>query len=127
MAKILSRRKVAKYAAAQLADGKSVQVVLSELAAYLVDSRQVRDADLLARSIEESLVERGITVATVTSARPLNEKQRSEVIRLINSQDVRLKEVVDPTLIGGIRVEAPGQMLDTSINRKLTALMRAKI
>ena len=127
MSKQLSRRKIAEYIADQIAAGREVQPLLDELAAYLVESRQVRNAGLLVRSIENELEENGISVAPVTSARPLSEVQRKRIIEIIGAKDVRLKEVVDPSLIGGAKLEAPGLLLDASIRSKLTALTRAKI
>ena len=73
MATKLSRRKLATNAAAKLSSGESKKTVLQELAAYLIDTNRKKEATLIVRDIEAMLVDAGIVVGTVVSARPLND------------------------------------------------------
>lgn len=123
----LSRKKLAEYVAQRVSDGERVDTLLKEVAAYLVESHQTRNSALVVRAIEDALKDRGIVVASVASARQLTDEQRDSIRAMLGGKKVYLNETVDAELIGGLRVDAPGVRLDTSIKRKLTALKRAKI
>lgn len=123
----LSRRKIAEYVADQYLDGASLQSLIDQVAAYLSESGRLREADLVVRAIEDVLAERGIVVATVTSAHALTDQERNHVSALIGADRIELREIVDPTLLGGIRVETPGAKLDATLHHNLTALRGAKL
>lgn len=122
----LSRRKIARYAADATTNGKVPEAVVREVAAYLLESRRERELELIVRAIEDELEQRGIVVATVTSARPIDDTLRGELARHIDGKDVRLREVVDPNVIGGVRLQTPSRQLDATIKHKLTLLRGAK-
>lgn len=126
MSERISRRKLADYAATRIERGDALEVVVQEVAAYLVETRRTREADLVARSIEDDLAARGIVVAHVTSARPLDSHTKGTIQRLLHASTVHLTEEVDVSLIGGMRIEAPGKRLDATLTRTLTALSQAK-
>lgn len=81
--RLVSRRKLAKYAAEQLLAGNDA--VLEEIAGFLIYEKHEREVELLARDIEVELAERGTVVATVESATPLDEAARQEVEGLLSS------------------------------------------
>ncbi len=120
----VSRRKLAHYAAERLMSGDGS--VIDELAALIISERREREIDLLVRDIEDQLVHRGVTVATVETAAPLSDAVRQSVTKLLGGQ-VQLREVVKPELIGGIRIVTPSQELDGTIAGKLYALTSRKI
>ena len=122
----LPRRKIAEYAADQIVAGEPVASVLDEVAAYLIESGRVREQTLVVRAIEDALAESGVVVGDVTSARTLDAQQRAEVKKLIGAREVHLREIVDPTVLGGVLVETPGTKLDATLQRKILALRRAK-
>lgn len=122
----LSRRKLAAYVADNLVAEEKSSDVLRELAAYLIESRRIRESELMIRAVEDALEERGVTVATVTTASPLSTELRENIQQLISSRDIQLCEVTDPSIIGGVRIETPSSTLDATIKRKLLALGRAK-
>jgi F-type H+-transporting ATPase subunit delta len=123
----LSRRKIADYFAEKVLAGDNVAGVLKEIAAYLIDSGRTREIELVVRALEDSLSSRGTVVASVASARPLDETMKFELATLIGAKTVLFRETVDPELIGGVLIETPQQTLDATIKRKLTALHGAKI
>lgn len=125
MAIRLSRRKIAAYVADKLTTGTSVRETIKEVAAYLVDTRRTREAELLVRDIEDALVSHGIVVADVTSAHPLSSQLRGEIATLVGGKSLQLRETIDPNVLGGVRVNIPGKQFDGTIQRKLSAL-RAK-
>lgn len=58
----LSRRKIAQYVAERVRSGLVPEQVMQEVAAYLVETRRVREAALVARAIEDALYEQGTAV-----------------------------------------------------------------
>jgi F-type H+-transporting ATPase subunit delta len=67
----------------------------------------------------------GIKRALIYTTMPLKEKQIDELIAsLEKTERVTLEPevIVDPTLIGGIKIEIEGKLFDGSIRHKLNAL-----
>jgi F-type H+-transporting ATPase subunit delta len=122
MANRLSRRKLAIYAADKLVAGASTTEALAEVAAHLVDTGRTRERELLVRDIEEVLAERGIVVADVTTAHPLTDKLRTEIQEVIGAKSLQLRELIDSTVLGGVRIDVPGKRFDGTIQQKLTSL-----
>lgn len=120
----ISRRKLAEHTASRIIAGTPGAV--DELAAYLVESRRTSEADLLVRDIEDHLAALGTVIVTAVSAEALSEKARRDVEQLVLEQypdaTVRLRERVDPSLIGGIIIRTPREELDASIRTALTRL-----
>lgn len=122
----LSRRKIARYVADTVAQGSVPETVVRELAAYVIESGRERELELIVRAIEDELEQRGVVVATVTSARPIDDTLRGELARQIDGKEVRLREIVEPGVIGGVRVQTPSRQMDATIKHKLTLLRGAK-
>ncbi|MCB9819707.1 F0F1 ATP synthase subunit delta [Candidatus Nomurabacteria bacterium] len=124
MADRISRRKIAKYAAAEIAAGNIE--ALDEVAAHLIDTQRSKEAELVARDIEAALAESGEVIATVTTARKLTGESRSAVksyvIRVTGANKVIIRETVDPSVIGGVKIALPGRLLDTTVAAKLEKL-----
>ena len=129
MAVRVSRRKLAAHAAGELSRGN--MAVLSELAAFLIESRRTHEADLLAHDIETELAHRGTVVATVASAQPLTDVTRQEVTSVITRRykdaTVHLNEIIDPSLIGGVVIRTPQEEMDASIKSALSRLKASNI
>ena len=69
----------------------------------------------------------GIAKARITTAVPLDEAARRDLVRrLEQTSGVKLRAsfAVDPTLIGGARVQIGDHLIDSSVYAKLTALGR---
>ncbi len=126
MAGKISRRKLAEYAVSAHANGQ-LAAALREIAAYLVDARRLREADLVVRSIEDEFAARGIVIARVATAHPLTAELEAAVAAIVDAKEVHIAANVEPELIGGVRIETPGKLLDATIKRKLLALRQAKV
>lgn len=129
MAARLSRRKLAAYVAERLASGD--KKALSQLAAYLVDTRRTRELPLVVRDIESALVARGVIVADVTSTGSLSKSAETAIREFIanghKNASVQLRLHEDADLIAGVKIQLPGQELDASVRHKLTALKASKV
>ena len=122
----ISRRKLAMYAADAYRNG-TLQPALQEIAAYLIESRRLRESKLVVRAIEDELAARGTVVAHVATARPLSAELEAAIKQLVNAKEVSIIESVNPDLIGGVRIETPGKLLDATVKRNLLALRQAKV
>ena len=131
--RLVSRRKLAKYAAEQILAGNDA--VLEEIAGLLIYEKHEREVDLLVRDIEVELAERGEIVASVESARALDDSTRRKIEQFLaavasdkNSKPkVSLRESIDPTLIGGFKLQMPTATLDATVSKKLNDLRAKKI
>ena len=102
--------------------GKVPDVLMAVLR-MMVSKGHVREIDGMAREYEE-LARRylGISLAQVTSAVPLKEAEAVAIRRKLEKRlgrRVTLSCRLDPALIGGVRVEVDGRVLDGSIRNKL--------
>ena len=122
-----SRRKLARYVAERLMNNDVT--VVDEVAALLSHEKRQREVDLLVRDIQAELAERGLTVATVESARALTNEARSAIMTLLKKPQtiVQLSEVVRPELIGGFKLRTPTATLDATVLKKLNDLRAKKI
>lgn len=126
MPAVIPRRRLAVFTANAIIDGTRPNII-QELAALLIEERREREATLLAREIEDDLSTRGIVVATVTSAHSLSDSLRHEIATLVSrpTDIVKLREVIDASVVGGVRIETASQELDATVTKKIHDL-RAK-
>lgn len=131
--RLVSRRKLAKYAAEQIMAGNDT--IMEEIASLLVYEKRQREIELLVRDVEAELAEHGEIVASVESARKLDADTKQEIEKYLmsvvsannNKSRVTLKESIDPTLIGGFKLRTPTATLDATIAKKLNDLRAKKI
>ena len=124
----LSRRKIAELWAEELLKGNDIT---TKIAAYLVSERRVDEASLIVRDTEVALAARGVVVADLTSANGLSAETRAAIEKFLtvsmNAQKVAFREMNDPSVIGGVRVETAGQQLDATLKTRLNQLKASKI
>jgi F-type H+-transporting ATPase subunit delta len=69
----------------------------------------------------------GIAKARITTAVPIDEAARRELVRRLERESgrkLRATFAVDPTLIAGAKVQIGDHLIDSSVRAKLTALGR---
>ena len=103
-------------------EGKVPKVLMGVLR-MMVSRGHISALDGMAREYEELTRDyRGESVARVLSAVPLKETEavaiRAELEKRF-SRKITLSCEIDPTLIGGVRVEVDGRVIDGSIRNKL--------
>lgn len=128
MAAKISRRKLAEYVAAELvADNKDV---LRSLAAYLIDTRREREAELIVRDVAVAMEGRGVVLVETVSATALTADIRRHIQSLIKKRSsnatIYLDEKIDPSVLGGIKVTTPTAIYDTTIEQNINALRALK-
>jgi F-type H+-transporting ATPase subunit delta len=83
--------------------GRSVRVALRKTAAIVASQE-------------------GLSIATVTSARPRSDAQLERLqagLSRAYGRDLRFNQVVDPSLIGGLRVQVGDDVIDSSVATRL--------
>lgn len=109
--------------AAKLLEGKAnpLTVKLAAAAAYGIGGRSFLAAlDYLVEAVAAKREER---VAYVTVARPLGEEDERKIaakLTLLYGMPVGIKIIVDPSIVGGIRVQVGSDLYDGSVARRLT-------
>lgn len=124
----LSRRKIAAYFAGELVAGRDGT---KRLAAYLVETKRSREAELIVRDIEAALADRGVLLADVAGSHDLTADTRDSITDYLTAKtgakDVYLRQQTDPHLLGGVRIDIPGQRLDRTLRHRLNQLTASKI
>ncbi|WP_125132495.1 F0F1 ATP synthase subunit delta [Microbacterium sp. 10M-3C3] len=87
--------------------------------------RERRVRALLSRAMRLVADQRGRTVATVVSAVALGEAQRERLAAALSARygaQVSLNVVIDPSVVGGLRVQIADDVIDASISTRLADL-----
>lgn len=128
MARSISRRTLADYVATELHSGANSKQLARRLVAYLLETKQLGQIDLLVRDVEVAMAQKyGIVSTRVTSARPLTDDMRQALLTFVqaaeNAREAVLSgERVDEDIIGGVIVETPSGVFDSSIRTMLRQL-----
>lgn len=99
------------------------------LAFELIKSRQSHHLELVVADISKAMLKEGILLATVESARDLDEHARREINEALRirtkAKMVHIDWHVDPQLIGGTRITTPHWELDATLRHLLKTLETA--
>lgn len=109
----------------RLLAGKASAHTLAIVTALIAQPRGRRIAELI-RSASAIVAEQsGSTVATVTVAVPLTAAQRERLEKSLSGQydrTIRINEVVDQSILGGMRVHIGDEIIDGTIANRITDL-----
>ena len=119
--RLVSRRKLAGYVAEQVQSGGGATAI-RQAAAYLIETKQTHSVDLLVRDVEEILADQGTVVADITSARQLSAEDKASIATLLGATQLHAREVIDPSVLGGVRIETSGKRLDATLKHKIDLL-----
>lgn len=128
MAKI-GRRRLARETARLLIEQPSRRTALvQQIAAYLIDTKQTRQADLLLKDIADELyLQNRQLSAEATYAYDLSAETQQAIADTLRAAtgaaEVELHLSKNTDIIGGVIVRTPRQELDTTVRRKLKALV----
>ena len=109
-------------------DGKIHPVALHTLLLLVRKRRETLLAPLVAEYLDLERAARGAQTLTLTSARALDRVEYDEIVaRLerIYGKKFEVTQVVDPRLIGGLRIMLGDRRIDASISGRLDSLARA--
>lgn len=110
---------------ASIFEGKLNPVIVSFFYILVSKGRAAILLDIAQEFVREYHEVKGIVNASVTSAAPLSEVNLAELKKTIAEEikaEVILKNIVDPSLIGGFIVRVGDRQIDTSIAGRLNKL-----
>ena len=83
---------------------------------------------ILRAFLERAKREAGIGTAVITTAFPLSEEKKEEILKKLREtseyREIEAEWTVDPSLIGGIVIRLGGRMVDGSVRNRLGRLKR---
>lgn len=109
--------------------GKSVSEMTLQFFKVLASKRREMYMGEIAKAfIDQYKENKGITTAVVTSAAPIDDHARKEIMKVVKQSahgEVELIEKVDKNLIGGFVLRIGDRQVDASISRKLNELRKS--
>ncbi|MET1014885.1 MAG: F0F1 ATP synthase subunit delta [Paenisporosarcina sp.] len=111
--------------------GKANPLVVNTLQ-VLIDRKRINETVEVANEFATLSNEaQGIADAKVYSTRPLTDDERASIssafAKKIGKQSLRIENEIDPSLLGGIRVQIGNNIFDSSISAKLDRLKKQLI
>jgi len=109
--------------------GESVTPEALAIVTLMVERGQTDALADLARTFSETAEERrGVVVVEVTTAIELNEALRAKLVKQLTDaigRPVSLRERVDQSILGGIRINVAGRVLDGTVTSQLEGVRQA--
>jgi F-type H+-transporting ATPase subunit delta len=95
-----------------------------EIAAYLLETRRTGELASLLRDIEAEWAARGYVEVLAYSAHPLTTSVRSSITGQVQglypeAKKIIITEVIDDTILGGVKLVVANRQLDLSVQSKL--------
>lgn len=124
-----TRTQVAQYVAnnIQSANTADRNKAIKTAANWLKKSGKTRQSSYLVRDITLELVKNGYVYVIITSARALDSNTinhlKQYIKKLHDANNVELDFKIDESLIGGVKIETPVGILDTSIKARLAKIV----
>jgi F-type H+-transporting ATPase subunit delta len=111
-----------------LLDGKATRTTVS-FVSMLVSAGRITDLPAIAEQlVHRSAAAGGQTVAEVRSAVPLTEQQISQLAAALSARtnrDITVRNIVDPTVMGGVVTQIGDSVIDGSVRTRLNQLREA--
>jgi F-type H+-transporting ATPase subunit delta len=107
---------------------KSEPAAIRSLLVLLLERDRIALVPHIARAFGDIVDQRrGIAKARITTAVPLDDRERDTLVQRLeraSGRELRATFTVDPTILGGAKVQIGDHLIDTSLSAKLTALGR---
>lgn len=108
-----------------LLSGKASTQTVAILSALIASPRGRRIAELIRYASTIVAEEFGQAIATVTVAAPLTASQAGRLAQALSAQfgsTIKINELVDPSILGGVRVQLGDEVIDGSIASRIADL-----
>ncbi len=108
---------------------RDVRTLAGAIASYLLEERRTGDLESLIRDIMQYRIEHGVVEANIVSAHELPGYVIEDVKDILkheypHAKELELDSQIDPSVIGGLRIELPNQHLDMTVRAKLDTFKR---
>ena len=129
MSQIVKRSELAEVIAHKTMSITDKDGLAKSVAAYLAEHNEQIDLQSLMRDVMQLRLEMGYVEAKVLSAHELNTEVINDIKTLLsqhfpNAKSIKLDFVVDPKIVGGVKIELPRETLDLSVRYKLNLFKR---
>lgn len=120
-----TRHRLAQYIADHSQSDGDRRKLAREVAALLLTDHGTAELDSLLRDVRRlRLDQHGILDVTVVSAHEVTDRVLADVRQVLKSEFPGVKQVmvstrIEPSVIGGIRLEMPDEELNLTVRRKL--------
>lgn len=118
------RTKIASTIATRtLKDGASSQLA-KEVAAYLLAENRVGELESVLRDVQVDWANNGYVEVLASAAHPLDADVKAKITKQVqalypSAKQIVVTEVLDPRVVGGVRLSLANQQLDLSVEAKL--------
>ncbi len=105
--------------------GRASEATILIVSSLVQQPRERRVRQLLAQAMDLVADQRGSMVATVVTAAPLNAAQSERLSAVLTQRygkKVGLNAVIDPSVVGGLRVQIADDVIDASVAARLSDL-----
>lgn len=109
----------------RLLGGKASKQTVAILSALIAQPRGRRIAELVRYATTLVAEQSGSTIATITVAARLSAAQTARLEKALSSQygsSIRINEVVDPSILGGMRVQIGDEVIDGTVSNRIADL-----
>jgi len=118
-----SRQPLAKIMAQRTATVNSKQLA-KDIAGYLLAEKRTADLDSLMRDIQQIRADQGIVEVNAITSHELSSNSIAEIKSTIkknypNAKTIIVNPVIDPDIVGGVRLTLANEQLDLSVRSKL--------
>ncbi len=95
----------------------------TKVSAYIVESRRTSDLGTIMREVERlRQLLHNITEVTITTAVTATPAILSEVKRILGNNELVINQVIDKSVIGGVRIESSNYYLDLTVRNRLNKM-----
>ena len=104
---------------------KASKQTVAIAAALIAQPRGRRVGELIRYGATVVADQAGVAIATVTVASPLGKVQLTRLEKALTAQydkEIRINEVVDPQVLGGMRVQVGDEVIDGTISNRISDL-----
>lgn len=98
----------------------------------LIDKKRIDEVSLVAKEFQAlATTAQGVAEAIVFSTRTLTEEERAEIsaafAKLVGMERLEITNVIEPSLLGGVRVQIGNYIFDSTVASKLESLKRTLV
>ena len=110
---------LASYIVDSLDAGVDTSLLSKRIAAFLIEEKRSQDLTKLFRLVSEELSRRGSDQVLLVSARSLNSNIKNELAKLLTANNPVFTEVIDKSVIGGVKARSGELEIDLSLKSRL--------
>lgn len=116
-------KKQIAQATLELTKKHSTKQLATLLGAYLIENHRSNELDAIVREIGSIREDKtGVVEVNLTSAQKLDQSTVGKIMKLIDTDSYVTNNIVDESVVGGVRVETSAKLLDLTVRNRLNKL-----